>query len=249
MDQVHESIASSESLPDSSISRFAQNGLHVCMHDFSRLLSCCRVADRRSDCVPGARTRSATSQAPGNQVSEVITLREGWLVSAGGGGRGRVSLPTDRLEWAWLEGKLSLPDKSKDESPSAADLPPWKRVQADDQGAFTGSRCGRCMAGHVRRVARGTSLAARCTRARFRARERCPALRRYLFQRSGRTSRAAPVRNQHAGIHGLAWENLGPVAASREEHLPQPTRYDVPACHARRIGRVVGCCAAGQCDQ
>ena len=31
----------------------------------------------------------------------------------------RVSLPTDRLEWAWLDGKLSLPDRTQDESPTA----------------------------------------------------------------------------------------------------------------------------------
>lgn len=80
---------------------------------------------------------SGTRQAPGDSVPEVIALREGWLVAPGTAGRGRVSLPTDRLEWAWLQGKLSLPDRTQEESPSAAELPPWKRVQADEQGTFT----------------------------------------------------------------------------------------------------------------
>ena len=80
---------------------------------------------------------SGTRQAPGDSVPDVITLREGWLVAPGTAGRGRVSLPTDRLEWAWLQGKLSLPDRTQEESPSAAELPPWKRVQADEQGTFT----------------------------------------------------------------------------------------------------------------
>ena len=78
----------------------------------------------------------AQQAAPTTSV-ETITLKEGWLLTPGPGPRGRVSLPVDRLESAWVQDKLALPDKTQAESPSAEGLPAWKRITANDQNAFT----------------------------------------------------------------------------------------------------------------
>ena len=69
-----------------------------------------------------------------------IVIRTGYATSPerGFGGRGRVSLPKDLLEAAWLKGELQLPVADQAESPSAANLPPWKKIEADENGGFTG---------------------------------------------------------------------------------------------------------------
>ncbi|MEY4566362.1 MAG: hypothetical protein RLY14_1332 [Planctomycetota bacterium] len=70
--------------------------------------------------------------------SSEIKLNEGWVVSAGAPPRGRISLPTDPLEFAYLRNQLSLPSPDQVESLSADGLPNWKKIKADDQGNFTG---------------------------------------------------------------------------------------------------------------
>ncbi|MFM7741868.1 MAG: hypothetical protein ACKO9H_20940, partial [Planctomycetota bacterium] len=49
-----------------------------------------------------------------------------------------MSLPKDPLEAAWLKGDLQLPVADQAESPSATGLPPWKKIEADENGGFTG---------------------------------------------------------------------------------------------------------------
>jgi dienelactone hydrolase len=85
--------------------------------------------------VPSARS----AQAPATPENEIV-IRTGYATSPerGFGNRGRVSLPKDPLEAAWLRGELQLPLADQAESPSAAGLPPWKKVEADANGGFTG---------------------------------------------------------------------------------------------------------------
>lgn len=79
------------------------------------------------------------AQAPASLENE-IHLRTGYVTSPerGFGGRGRSSLPKDPMEAAWLRGELQLPLADQAESPSAAGLPPWKKIDADENGGFTG---------------------------------------------------------------------------------------------------------------
>ena len=74
----------------------------VLMHNCQQLLTACLcfVAALTACTVYGQD--SETPPAAKEPVSEVLVLHEGWTVSPRGGGRSRVSLPTDRLEWAWL---------------------------------------------------------------------------------------------------------------------------------------------------
>ncbi|MEQ1902557.1 MAG: prolyl oligopeptidase family serine peptidase [Pirellulaceae bacterium] len=86
------------------------------------------------------KTQGQTEQktAPAEKPVEEIKLQEGWVLSQGMPPRGRISLRTDAIEWAWLNKKLSLPDRAAAESPSGPDLPAWKRVVADANGGFAG---------------------------------------------------------------------------------------------------------------
>lgn len=70
-------------------------------------------------------------------TAETITLKEGWLLTPGPGPRGRISLPVDRLEAAWIQDKLAFPDKTAAESPSAEGMPAWKRISANEQNVFS----------------------------------------------------------------------------------------------------------------
>jgi len=76
----------------------------------------------------------SVQQAP----AEELKLLEGWVLPRGERSRGRPSLPTDPIEWAWIQGKLALPDRSAVESPSAEGLSAWKKVKADEGGRFDG---------------------------------------------------------------------------------------------------------------
>ena len=71
-------------------------------------------------------------------ATEEIVIREGFTTSPGrgAGGRGRLSIPKDPLEAAWLSGALLLPDPNLEESPSDADFPNWRRIKADEQGGL-----------------------------------------------------------------------------------------------------------------
>jgi len=89
-----------------------------------------RLADKIATWWPVTERQTITHWA------ETITLKEAWVLSAAGGGRGRISLPADQLEAAWLEGKLALPDRTLDASPSADGLAPWTRVRPDEKGVF-----------------------------------------------------------------------------------------------------------------
>ncbi|MFN6127867.1 MAG: prolyl oligopeptidase family serine peptidase [Planctomycetota bacterium] len=79
------------------------------------------------------------AQTPVTSDNEIV-LRTGYVTSPerGFAGRGRSSLPKDPLEAAWLRGELQLPLADQAESPSAAGLPAWKKVEADENGKFTG---------------------------------------------------------------------------------------------------------------
>lgn len=84
---------------------------------------------------------------------------EGWVLPRGERSRARPSFPVDRLEWAWLQGKLALPDPAADESPSAEGLSPWKKVQADADGKFDGrALAGGWLASYVDAPAAGVWL-------------------------------------------------------------------------------------------
>ncbi len=87
--------------------------------------------------VAQGQTEQGTTTSPGKSAEE-IKLQEGWVLSKGMPPRGRISLRTDPIEWAWLNNRLSLPDRATAESPSGPDLPAWKRVQADANGGFAG---------------------------------------------------------------------------------------------------------------
>lgn len=82
---------------------------------------------------------SLTAQAPATPENEIV-IKTGYATSPerGFGSRGRISLPKDPLEAAWLKGELQLPLVDQAESPSATGLPPWKKVEADENGGFTG---------------------------------------------------------------------------------------------------------------
>ena len=90
--------------------------------------------------VPSGKTQGQTEHktAPTEQTVTEILLQEGWVLSHGMPPRGRISLRTDAIEWAWLNKKLSLPDRGTAESPSGPDLPAWKRVTAESNNGFTG---------------------------------------------------------------------------------------------------------------
>lgn len=81
----------------------------------------------------------AASAAQAGPESEIV-IRTGYATSPerGFGGRGRVSLPKDLLEAAALKGDLQWPVADQAESPSAPNLPPWKKIEADENGGFTG---------------------------------------------------------------------------------------------------------------
>ncbi len=72
------------------------------------------------------------------QEPQEIAITHGWVTSAGRASRVRESIPKDLLELAWSQGKLNLPNPDLDESPSVNDLPPWKKILADANGAFSG---------------------------------------------------------------------------------------------------------------
>jgi predicted esterase len=79
-----------------------------------------------------------------------LTLSEGWVLPRGERTRARPSFPVDPLEWAWLQGKLALPDRAAEESPSAEGLSPWKKVHPDAEGRFDGrALAGGWLAAHV----------------------------------------------------------------------------------------------------
>jgi|694.fasta_scaffold03018_17 dienelactone hydrolase len=80
---------------------------------------------------------SFSQTSPSTDSSE-IKITEGWVVSAGATPRGRISLPSDPLEFAYLRNQLNFPIPDQDESPSAEGLPNWKKIKADEQGNFTG---------------------------------------------------------------------------------------------------------------
>lgn len=79
------------------------------------------------------------AQTPADPQNEIL-LRTGYTTAPERalGSRGRSSLPKDSLEDAWLGGELQLPLADQPESPSAQGLPPWKKVEADENGNFTG---------------------------------------------------------------------------------------------------------------
>lgn len=86
-----------------------------------------------------ASAKVVLAQNP-NTIEKEIVLRTGYVATPdrGSGGRGRVSIPKDPLEAAWLDGRLKMPLADQPESPSASGLSPWKKIQADESGAFTG---------------------------------------------------------------------------------------------------------------
>lgn len=85
-------------------------------------------------CFIAVNSTACWSQEP----AEDIVIREGFIASAGRpAGRGRISIPKDPLESAWINGSLQLPDPDAEESPSAPDFPNWRRVQADEQGGIS----------------------------------------------------------------------------------------------------------------
>ena len=93
--------------------------------------------------VAGAVVHGQAEPGPGpaakqENTANEIKLKEGWVLSQGMRPRGRVSLPTDPIEWAWLNNNLTLPDRTAVESPTGPDLPAWKRIQADENGGFAG---------------------------------------------------------------------------------------------------------------
>jgi pimeloyl-ACP methyl ester carboxylesterase len=79
------------------------------------------------------------AQGPATAENDVL-LRTGYVTSPERGlnSRGRSSLPKDSLEAAWLGGELQLPVADQAESPSAAELAPWKKIEVDENGNFTG---------------------------------------------------------------------------------------------------------------
>lgn len=79
------------------------------------------------------------AQTPATPEKEIV-LRTAYGTSPnrGFGSRGRLSLPKDPLEAAWLNGALELPVENQAESPSAPGLPPWKKIEADENGSFVG---------------------------------------------------------------------------------------------------------------
>ena len=83
----------------------------------------------------------AQDTAPDNERQ----LREGWLVvpDARVGGRGRISLPKDPLEWARLSGELKMPQAEQENFASAPGLKNWRKVEADEQGGFADRDLGR----------------------------------------------------------------------------------------------------------
>lgn len=89
-----------------------------------------------------AESPATQAQAVQTQTSlqTDLILRTGYVTSPqrGFGGRGRASLPKDPLEAAWLKGELQLPLADQAESPSGKDLPPWRKIEADANGGFTG---------------------------------------------------------------------------------------------------------------
>ena len=82
---------------------------------------------------------SSLTKAQATAETEIV-IRTGYVVSPerAFGGRGRVSLPKDLLEAAWLKGELQLPIADQAEAPSAPNIPPWKKVEADENGGFAG---------------------------------------------------------------------------------------------------------------
>jgi dienelactone hydrolase len=80
-----------------------------------------------------------SAQVPSTSGNEIV-FRTGYVTSPerGFGSRGRVSLPKDPLEAAWLKGELQLPLADQIESPSGKNLPPWKKIEADGNGGFNG---------------------------------------------------------------------------------------------------------------
>lgn len=79
------------------------------------------------------------AQAPATPENEIV-IKTGYVTTPGlgFGGRGRVSLPKDALEAALLKGDLQLPLADQAESPSAPGLPAWKKLDADENGGFSG---------------------------------------------------------------------------------------------------------------
>lgn len=86
----------------------------------------------------------STGPLPGQETAAVpaaeteINLTEGWVLPRGERSRARPSLPVDLIEWAWIQGRLTFPDRDAATSPSAEGLPPWEKVSADNQGKFDG---------------------------------------------------------------------------------------------------------------
>lgn len=74
-----------------------------------------------------------------SEGAEELVLREGFVLTPGRGpgSRGRVSLPKDPIEAAWLAGRLQLPDSQFEQSPSGEGLPNWRKIMADDGGGFS----------------------------------------------------------------------------------------------------------------
>ena len=76
---------------------------------------------------------------PQTDTQREIKFTQGWVVSSGQGmQRGRASLPTDPIEYAWIYNRLQMPDVDAQTSASADGLSPWKRIEADEQGGFGG---------------------------------------------------------------------------------------------------------------
>lgn len=86
----------------------------------------------------GIGQESASAPATAAASSDEIAVTEGWTLPRGERSRARPSLPLDPIEWAWIQGKLALPDGAAAEVPSAEGLAPWKKVQADAKGQFEG---------------------------------------------------------------------------------------------------------------
>ena len=83
-------------------------------------------------------------------LGDELKLVEGWVLPRGGRTRGRASLPVDPIEWAWIGGKLALPDRAAAASPSVEGMPAWKRVKADGKGQFDGREmAGGWLVGYV----------------------------------------------------------------------------------------------------
>ena len=77
--------------------------------------------------------------SPQTDTQREIKFTQGWVVSSGQGmQRGRSSLPTDPIEYAWIYDRLQMPDVDAQTSASADGLSPWKRIEADEQGGFGG---------------------------------------------------------------------------------------------------------------